>query len=151
MFEPDNASVHTFLTNLQTIIARMGAYSSSCKQWCVTLVSAILVLGIDKEKNEATIVGLLSVLLFCLLDAYYLSLERDFRKTYNNFVAKLASDDYKTEVFIISLPATKGYRVNKTLAAMVSISVVWFYIILAIAVISVRVYIQSQPVLQVVP
>src|SRR6185436_5494770 len=63
---------------IQSVISRMASNSASCKTWCVTLVTALFALAIDKNKPAAILIGLFPLALFCFLDAYYLSLERDF-------------------------------------------------------------------------
>ena len=73
----------------QTLINRMAANSAACKQWAITLVSAILVFALEKGSAEAAAVALIPVLMFCFLDAYYLSLERKFRGAYSSFLDKL--------------------------------------------------------------
>lgn len=70
----------------QALINRMAANSAACKQWAITLVSAILVFALEKGSAEAAAVALIPVLMFCFLDAYYLALERQFRNTYSDFL-----------------------------------------------------------------
>lgn len=84
-------SVQTHLGIIQGVIQRMSANSTSCKAWCVAIVSATLVIIADKKKPDLALLGLIPTLLFATLDAYYLALERGFRKSYNNFIEKLHS------------------------------------------------------------
>lgn len=142
---PDVSSANSFLTILQTVISRMATYSSSCKQFCVAIVSAILVVSFDKERPEATVVGFLAVLMFCLLDAYYLSIERDFRSIYNSFVEKLHAGTADTTVFAMKLPTERGHRMKNTFKALLSFSVFGFYGVIALAILAVKIYIQSLP------
>jgi hypothetical protein len=81
--------VHTHLGILQSVIQRMASNSSSCKTWCIALVSAILVVIADKTKPEYAWIAAIPTLLFLMLDAYYLALERAFRKSYNQFIDRL--------------------------------------------------------------
>jgi len=53
------------------------------------MVSAILVIVADKGKPQYTMFALIPTALFFALDTYYLSLERMFRKSYNDFIGKL--------------------------------------------------------------
>jgi hypothetical protein len=71
---------------LQGVIQRMAQNSSSCKTWCVTIVSAILVVVADKEKVRMAGVAVLPILVFAALDTYYLVLEKRFRRSYEMFV-----------------------------------------------------------------
>ena len=80
--------VQTHMTIVQAAIARMASNSSSCKTWCVTLCSAILVVAADKEHVVPAWVPACPVIVFALLDAYYLGLEKALRSSYNDFVSK---------------------------------------------------------------
>jgi hypothetical protein len=84
-------SVQTHLSIIQGVIQRMSANSTSCKAWCVAIVSATLVVIADKKRPDLALLGLIPTLLFATLDAYYLALERGFRKSYNDFIDKLHS------------------------------------------------------------
>jgi hypothetical protein len=81
--------VKLYLPMIQSVISRMASNSASCKTWCVTLVTALFALAIDKNKPTAILLGLFPLVLFLFLDAYYLSLERDFIALYDEFVDKL--------------------------------------------------------------
>jgi len=86
---PDAASIQTHLGIIQNVIQRMASNSSASKAWCVTLVSAILVIVADKGKPEYAYIAFLPTLVFAALDAYYLALEKAFRNAYNEFISKL--------------------------------------------------------------
>ena len=85
----DSSAVQKHLEILQGVIQRMAENSRSCKVWCVTLVSAILVLVARTGKAEHALIALAPTALFYLLDAYYLALEQRFRRSYEDFVTKL--------------------------------------------------------------
>ena len=85
----DSPSVQSYLTILQTVIGHMATNSASCKTWCVTLVSAIIVIIAGQGKPNYVWISVVPIALFMLLDAYYLSLERQFRSVYNDLVRKL--------------------------------------------------------------
>lgn len=80
----------------QALINRMAANSAACKQWAITLVSAILVFALDKGPAEIAIIALIPALMFCFLDAYYLFLERKFRGAYSSFLDKLHGNTLST-------------------------------------------------------
>ena len=67
----------------------MAENSRSCKVWCVTLVSAVLVLVARTETPEYALIALIPAVLFLILDTYYLALERTFRESYNAFVRQV--------------------------------------------------------------
>lgn len=87
----DSSAVQKHLDIMQGVIGRMAENSRSCKVWCVTLVSAVLVLAARTEKPGHGLIALAPTTLLYLLDAYYLALERRFRASYTTFVGKLHS------------------------------------------------------------
>ena len=89
----DSPAVQKHLEITQNVITRMAENSRSCKVWCVTLVSAVLVLVARTEKPEYALIALIPAALFLILDTYYLALEQGFRETYNAFVRKLNGDE----------------------------------------------------------
>ena len=87
--DESSPSVQAHLGILQGVIQRMAANSSQCKAWCITIVSAILVIVADKSKPDYAWIALFPTILFLALDSYYLALEEGFRESYNLFVSKI--------------------------------------------------------------
>jgi len=85
----ESPSVQSHLVILQGVIERMAVNSTSTKSWCITIVSAILVVIADKNKPEYAFLALLPTILFWALDVYYLAMEKGFRNSYNDFVKKV--------------------------------------------------------------
>ncbi len=85
----NSPAVQAHLGIAQNVIQRMASNSASCKAWCITLVSAILVIVADKGKPNYALIAVIPTLLFLALDTYYLTLERCFRQSYNTFIEKL--------------------------------------------------------------
>lgn len=77
---------------IQTTISRMAQNSFQAKTWCITILSAIIAFYVtqdnDKLKVVSAIAGFVVLLVFWLLDSYYLYLERGYRDLYN-IAAKL--------------------------------------------------------------
>ncbi len=121
-------AVQKHLEIVQGVITRMAENSRSCKVWCVTLVAAILVLVARTGKAEHALIALAPTVLFYLLDAYYLSLERGFINSYNSFVMRLREGRATaSELFAVS---PKGSVWRGTLWAMFrSFSVPPFYLV----------------------
>ena len=92
----ESASVQSHLSIMQGVIQRMASNSASCKAWCITVVSAILVLIADKNRPELALLALLPTFLFFALDTYYLALEKAFRNSYNVFIRKLHEKKLRT-------------------------------------------------------
>ncbi len=121
-------SVQSHLGLLQDVIQRMADNSASSKAWCITLVSAILVLVADKGKPEFASLALIPALFFLALDAYYLALEKGFRAAYNAFVIKL--HEGRLDVQDLYAIAPLGDRSGHQIAALKSFSVWGFYLTL---------------------
>lgn len=90
-YREDSPAVQAHLGIAQAVIQRMAANSASCKAWCITLVAAILVIVADKGKPRYALIAAIPTVLFLVLDAYYLALERCFRVSYNEFIDKVHS------------------------------------------------------------
>ena len=101
----DSSAVQAHLNMMQGVISRMAENSRYCKMWCVTLVAAVLVLVARTGEPQHALIALAPTLLFWGLDAYYLALERGFRKSYCQFVVMLHNGE---------LAPTKIYRVAST-------------------------------------
>lgn len=90
-------SVQAHLGILHSVIQRMASNSTSCKTWCITVVSAILVFVADKGQPIFAFIALIPTAPLLALDAYYLALEKAFRASYADFAKKLRSGIARTE------------------------------------------------------
>lgn len=136
-FESD--AVQNYLNILQGVITRMASNSANCKTWCISLVSAILVVIADKNKPNYAWISLIPIVLFFLLDSYYLGQERSFRQIYNDFVKELHSSGEITIDKLFALRPPKGMNVvNLLFASSLSFSIYPFYLTLIITVIIAR-------------
>lgn len=130
--DPASPSIQTHLSILQNVIQRMAVNSSSSKAWCITLVSAVLVIVADKGKPEYAYIAMLPTLVFAALDAYYLALEKAFRNSYNDFISKLHGKSL-TETDLYSV-APKGNLSHLQWESIKSFSVWGFYLSLAVLI-----------------
>ncbi|WP_018694154.1 hypothetical protein [Algicola sagamiensis] len=130
--EPESLSVQTHLGILQNVIQRMSTNSSSCKAWCVTLVSAVLVIVADKGKPEYAYIALLPTLVFAALDAYYLALEKSFRHSYTDFITKLHNNTITANDLYSVVP--KGNMSRFQVDSLKSFAVWGFYLSLALLI-----------------
>lgn len=128
----ESASVQAHLQILQAIIQRMATNSTSCKAWCITIVSAILVLIADKGKPNLVLLAFLPTFLFLTLDAYYLALEKAFRASYNSFVRKLHGNELQLDDLFSVVP--RSDMTQNQVEALKSFSVWGFYGALAVLV-----------------
>lgn len=89
-FDAESSSAQTHLKIIQGVITRMAENSRACKIWCVTIVSASLVLVARADRPNLVLISLVPTVAFLILDVYYLALERAFRESYDAFIEKLA-------------------------------------------------------------
>ena len=75
----------------------MSENSRSCKLWSITALSAVLFLAARTGVPWYTLIALVPLFLFFLLDVYYLSLERRFRGSYESMLGKLQNGSYGPE------------------------------------------------------
>lgn len=131
-YDAESSAVQTHLKIMQGVIERMAENSRSCKVWCVTLVSASLILVAMTDKPDYILVALVPVVMFLILDTYYLALERAFRGSYNTFVEKLKNDNISSSDLYIVKPT--GTIPRLFMHSLRSFSIYIFYPILMISV-----------------
>lgn len=134
----ESNSVQTYLNTLQNIITRMANNSVSCKTWCISLVSAILVVVADKNKPNYVWISLIPIILFLLLDAYYLAQERSFRDVYNKFVENMHTGKAEIKDLFVLKPIVSSNVVKSLCEASFSFSVYPFYLTLLVTAIIAR-------------
>ena len=124
----DSPAVQSYLGILQGVINRMAANSASCKTWCITLVSAIIVIVAGKGAPRYLWISILPIVLFVFLDSYYLGLEIRFRDHFNGFIKKMHDGTATVNDLFIVTPG-KGLRffIVSTVQALFSLSVWPFY------------------------
>src|ERR1700730_16424489 len=71
------------LEMIQGVINRMANNSFLLKGWCVTLLSALIALAAKDHDKRFILVGYYPIIMFWILDAYFLWQERLFRKLYD--------------------------------------------------------------------
>ena len=124
-----SSAVQAHLAIMQAVIARMAESSRSCKTWCVTIISAILVLGAGMAGFDHLWIAYVPLVLFLGLDMYYLALERRFRASYNAFLHKLRNGDITLVDLYEVTPA--GSAARSWLATLGSVAIWPFYLVLA--------------------
>lgn len=135
-----NEAVHKHLDILQGIIERLAGNASTCKNWCITLVSGAVVLSFtaDLKVKQEVVYHLAYALIgiFLLLDAYYHALERAFRDQSNSMVRSIHAGTFDTQRLLV-ITSHKGVwkTIGLTLKAAVSSPCTGgFYLILAATV-----------------
>lgn len=69
---------------IQNVITRMNTNSFLIRGWMVTLVSALFVLAAKDADSRYVLVTYIAVPVFWVLDAFYLSQERQYRALYDH-------------------------------------------------------------------
>ena len=128
----ESASVRTHLELMQGVIQRMAENNRSCKVWCITLVAATLVLVARTGQPQHALIALVPTLLFLVLDAYYLALERGYRCSYSTFVSKLHKRELSTSDIYAVAPTGMGFSLVGRCLGSVSI---WLFYPLVVATI----------------
>ncbi len=96
-----------YLDMLQAVITRMAGNQFTCRTWSVALGTAVIGYAASKDGKPAmAILALLPALCFWVQDAYYLGLERAFRKKFEGAVT--AGDRMSCFNFTIS-PETRDF------------------------------------------
>jgi hypothetical protein len=131
----NDSAIQTQINAIQGVISRMASNSSNCKTWAVTVISAILVLLVDKNLSAYYYIAYVPLLIFWVLDCYYLGMERIFRKQYNGFVNSLEIEEFDySSVFKIHSSNKKYEKLLETIKGFLSFSTSPVYIILALVI-----------------
>lgn len=131
-FKENSQAVQAHLGITQSVIQRMASNSASCKAWCIALVSAILVIVADKGRPDYALIALIPLILFFVLDAYYLALEKAFRNSYNEFIEKLHHKSIKSSDLYAVSP--KGSLFCAFIKSLSSFSIWPFYLTLIVMI-----------------
>ena len=70
------------LETIQGVIARLSGFSANAKNFCITILAALVAVAFQKPVPTLVWAGCAVPLLFGLLDAYYLAQEKRFRGFY---------------------------------------------------------------------
>ena len=134
----DSTTVQNYVTILQSIINRMANNSAACKTWCITIVSAILIIIADKGQPSYIIIAIVPLSLFLFLDSYYLGLEKLFRNIYNDFIKKLHQGTATFEdTYVLNTGKVSTILIH-TISSFGSFSVFPFYLLLLVMLIIVK-------------
>lgn len=131
-YNETSQAVQAHLSIIQSVIQRMASNSAASKTYCITLVSAVLVIVADKGKPDYALLAVIPILLFLVLDAYYLALEKAFRNSYNAFIKKLhESTITMSDLFVVT---PEGNFIKLFIKSFFSFSICAFYLSLLLLV-----------------
>ncbi|MDR2065821.1 MAG: hypothetical protein LBP85_08975 [Prevotellaceae bacterium] len=81
---------------IQGVINRMASNSFLLKGWAVTLLAGIFALAAKDSNFSFFLIAYIPIILFWVLDSYYLQLERKYRVLYNKATETLPEQiDFK--------------------------------------------------------
>lgn len=84
---------------IQAIINRMANHSFLIKGWAITLVVALFALAPKHPNEKYIVIAFLPVVVFWILDGYFLSRERKFRNLYDEVRKKSEEEiDFSMDV-----------------------------------------------------
>jgi hypothetical protein len=76
----------------ENVINRMNSNSFAIKGWAVTVVSALFALAAKDTNYKFALVSYAALLIFWIMDAYYLSQEKMYRALYEDIVLQDDND-----------------------------------------------------------
>lgn len=136
-----NEAKHKHLEFIQGTISRLGNNGFHAKSWSITIVSAILALAASKESDarlELLLISIIPIIIFWVLDGYFLWQERLFRELYKD-VSRI-NEDSRVD-FQMNLHGYNSGR-NTWMKSIFSKTLNIFYISLLILVIMIACIIQ---------
>ena len=111
------------LEMIQEVINRMAGNLFFLKGWAITLIAALFALAAKDTNLKYIIVAYFPVLIFWILDGYFLSQERLFRDLYDD----VRKRDEKDIDFSMDTRAYKKNERNGWLCSIFSPTLLWFY------------------------
>ncbi len=121
---------------IQNIITRMSGNLFFLRGWTITLITGLFALSTTKGTYDGYILLAYFLLaIFWILDGYFLSQERRFRRLYDD-VRKLDEDkiDFSMDTRKYKKDWWKSKNWHNTwMGSMLSLTLLWFYIPLGIA------------------
>lgn len=110
---------------IQNIISRMAGNLFFLRGWTITLIGALLALFSKNNSPDYVFYFLIVVvLIFWILDGYFLSQERSYRDLYNH-VRKLKEEEID---FSMDISEYQKYKKNTLIYSMFSLTLLIFYL-----------------------
>ena len=89
----ENSEVQHYIDYLGGIINRMASNSANCKNWLLAIIAGCMAMQPSTQAVTSKIwLAYPLVILFGVLDAYYLGCEKYYRKKMGDFVDKVRTD-----------------------------------------------------------
>ncbi len=139
----DKEILHKEIDLIQRIITRMANNSFLLKGWLISLIAVVLALNKDSllqiDNINLYLVLLFPILIFWYLDAYFLQIERRYRKLYAWVIENREStSEYKFDLnhkrFKKEVSNIFGVMISKTLLAFYLLPVIFLICIIIILI-----------------
>lgn len=111
---------------IQLIITRMNVNSFMVKGWIVTIVAALFVLSSKDASKSFLYFAPFATILFWILDAFYVSTERQYRALYD-YVRKQVATDFSMKIEAHILTGKESF-----FRCLLSLSLLLFYPLIVI-------------------
>lgn len=111
---------------IQNAITRMANNSFLLKGWTVTIVAALFALAAQNSNSKFVILAFFPVVIFWILDAYYLWQEILFRALYNDIRQKTKDCIQSEKSFTLDTTSYKG-KVQSWAMTAISKTLIIFY------------------------
>ena len=115
-----------YIELVQSIISRLANNSFLLKGWTITLIAAIFSLSDKIMKNFAFTIYFF-ILIFWILDSYYLYQERLYRELYNKVIE--IRDEY-APLFSLKIDKKRNEKIISFFKSFFSFTEVTFYLLL---------------------
>ena len=89
---------------IESVIVRMGQNSFAIKGWTMTLIVAICGLSAVGAEKRFAFLAIVPILVFWVLDSFYLQRERNFRELYNRAI------EHDVPAFSMDIASINGGR-----------------------------------------
>ena len=116
---------------IQAVISRLAGNLFFLRGWTITLITGVFAIALSKDASKGYfLLVYLLLAIFWVLDGFFLSQERRFRSLYDH-VRKLEESQID---FSMKTRTYKSHRRNTWFGAMLSSTLLWFYVPLAVAI-----------------
>ena len=130
----DNTNKIKHLEMIENIIERMAKNSFQLKAWTMTLVVLIGGLAANDTERKFIIIAFIPIVVFWLLDAYYLRLERQYRILYKTVSEKRDDEiNFSMDLSQIQNMSIADSKKICLLNCLLSVTEVIFYLPISIA------------------
>jgi len=121
-----------YLNLIQNAISRMSSTSAILKGFAATVVTGISVISFTEVNDIVLFLSILPVFSFCILDVYYLRIERKYRFLYNGVRCGDIECDYSMDIFI---PKMRRKEAKIRMIDLLTSPSIWIFYLPAIVVV----------------